>query len=65
MRGICVLSLEVKLSFKEEAIELAKQITAEWEDNKDFNVVVTILEDYITDMDSKYQGLIENAKVSS
>jgi len=53
------------VNFKEEATILAKQIIEEWTDNKDFNAAVVILEDYITDMDTKYKGLIENAKVSS
>lgn len=53
------------INFKQEATELAKQIVESWNEYKDFAYVVTIIEDYITDMDSKYQGLIENAKVFS
>ncbi len=53
------------VNFNEEAVELAKQIIFEWKDNEDFQAVVTILEDYITDMDTKYKGLVENAQVSS
>lgn len=48
------------VNFKEEATVLAKQVIEEWTDNKDFDAAVTILEDYITDMDTKYKGLIEN-----
>lgn len=49
------------VNFNAEATELAKQIINEWKDNKDFQAVVTIIQDYITDMDTKYQGLLEDA----
>ena len=48
------------MNFREEAIALAKQILEDWDYNRDFNEIVTILEDYITDMDTKYKGLMEN-----
>lgn len=53
------------MSFREEAIILVKSIIEEWQYNHDFNSAVTILEDYLTDMDTKYKGLLESAKVSS
>ena len=53
------------VNFREEAVILVKEILEEWQDNQDFDVVVTILEDYLTDMNTDYQGKIENAKVSS
>lgn len=49
------------VDFNLEATELAKQIINEWKDNENFHAVVTILEDYITDMDTTYRGLLENA----
>ena len=53
------------MNFREEAVVLTKQIIEEWMDNKDFERAVVIIEDYITDMDTKYKGLMENAQVSS
>jgi hypothetical protein len=53
------------VNFRDEAVALAKQIVLEWDDNKQFESIVTILQDYITDMNTSYQGKIENAKVSS
>lgn len=53
------------VNFREEAITLIIQILEEWQHNNDFERAVVILEDYITDMDTKYRGLVENAKVSS
>ena len=53
------------VNFRKEATILVKEILEEWQDNQDFDVVVTILEDYLTDMNTDYQGKIENAKVSS
>jgi hypothetical protein len=50
------------VNFNQEAIELAKQIVFEWKDNEDFQAVVTILEDYITDLDTKYRGLLESSQ---
>jgi hypothetical protein len=41
-------------NFREEAIELAKQVIFCWNDHKDFEAVVSILEDYIVDQDSKH-----------
>ena len=52
------------VDFREEAVILTKQIIEEWTDNEDFDRAVVILEDYITDMDTKYKGLLD-AKVSS
>lgn len=53
--------------FKEEAAELAKQFIACWDQDRDFEKVVEILEDYITDMDTLYLDKLEleRAKVSS
>ena len=48
------------MNFREEAVVLTKQIIEEWKHNEDFDRAVTIIEDYITDMDTKYKGLIEN-----
>lgn len=48
------------VNFKQEATELAKQIVESWNEYKDFAYVVTIIEDYITDMDSKYRDLIND-----
>lgn len=53
------------MNFREEAVVLTKQIIEEWTDNKDFDKAVVILEDYITDMDTKYKGMLQDAKVSS
>lgn len=53
------------VNFREEAVVLTKQIIEEWEANEDFDRAVVILEDYITDMDTKYKGLLQDAKVSS
>lgn len=41
-------------NFREEAVELAKQFIACWEQDRDFEKVVLILEDYITDRDTLY-----------
>lgn len=53
------------MSFREEATVLLKQVLEEWNHNQDFETALVILEDYITDMDTKYKGILENAKVSS
>lgn len=50
------------VNFREEAVTLTKQIIEEWTDNNDFERAVVILEDYITDMDTKYQGRLENER---
>lgn len=49
----------VQMSFREEAVTLVKSILEEWEYNHDFNTAVTILEDYLTDQDTKYKGELD------
>jgi hypothetical protein len=44
------------VNFREEAVTLAKNIVEEWDENKEFETIVTIIQDYITDMDTNYQG---------
>lgn len=53
--------------FREEAVELTKQIVESWNQDRDFEKVVVILEDYITDMDTLYLDKLEaeRAKISS
>lgn len=41
--------------FREEAIELAKLIILYWESDRNFLEIVNLLENYITDIDSKYR----------
>lgn len=53
------------VNFREEAVTLAKNIVEEWDENEDFETIVTIIQDYIIDMNTDYQGKLENAKVSS
>lgn len=45
------------MNFREEAVELVKQVLAAYA-NEDFDAAVTIIEDYITDMDTMYKGAI-------
>lgn len=47
------------LNFEQEARVIAKDIIEEWEQNKEFNNVVTIIQDYITDMDTSYKERLE------
>lgn len=42
------------MNFRQEAVELMKEIIAVWDQYRDFEAAVTIIEDYITDMDTKY-----------
>ena len=44
------------VNFREEAVTLAKNIVEEWDETKEFETIVTIIQDYITDMDTNYQG---------
>jgi hypothetical protein len=44
------------VNFREEATVLVKDIIQQWQDNQDFETLVVILEDYLTDMDTNYQG---------
>lgn len=48
------------MNFREEAVILVKEILEEWMHNHDFNRAVTILEDYLVDQDTKYQGQKEH-----
>ena len=50
------------MNFREEAVILVKEILDELEQNKDFERAVIVLEDYLTDMDTKYQGIIDDLK---
>jgi hypothetical protein len=47
------------VDFREEAVSLAKQIVEEWDENEKFETIVTIIQDYITDMDTNYQAKLE------
>lgn len=44
------------VDFREEAVTLAKNIVEEWDENKEFETIVTIIQDYITDQDTSYRG---------
>ena len=46
------------MNFREEAVALAKSIVEDWDENREFENVVTTIQDYITDMDTNYQGKI-------
>ena len=50
------------VNFREEAITLAKQIVEEWDENEEFETIVTIIQDYITDMNTDYLGKIESER---
>jgi hypothetical protein len=47
------------INFNEEAIALAKDIINCWDQERDFQQIVSILQDYITDLDSNYKDLIK------
>lgn len=47
------------MNFREEAIILVKEILADWNDNQDFERVVTILEDYLTDQDTFFAARLQ------
>jgi hypothetical protein len=46
------------VDFRKEAVTLAKSIVEDWDENEKFETIVTIIQDYITDMDTKYQGKV-------
>ena len=47
------------VNFREEAVILAKNIVEEWDENKEFETIVTIIQDYITDQDTEFRQKLE------
>lgn len=49
-------------NFRQEATVLAKQMIDTWRDTRDFEAVVVILEDYLTDQNTVYTSRINELK---
>lgn len=47
------------VDFRKEAVTLAKSIVEEWDENKEFETIVTIIQDYITDQDTAFGQKLE------